>query len=73
MINYLEDYQLEDLRNAVGGEYPAGGPTGSGILKKVGKKCCVWESVVSRYCTDPYGEVGVIFQTPMRLSYNIIG
>ena len=75
VINYLEDYQLEDIKESVGESHyvPYGSPTGAGRILKVGKSYTTFESVVKEYCSDPKGEVGVKFKLPNRIAYNVIG
>jgi len=77
MINYLEDYQLDELKSYEGTDNTFyanyGSPTGAGKIVKVGDEYTEFVSVVKEYCKNPKGEVGVVFFVPNRIVYNIIG
>ena len=73
MINYLEDWQIEDFKSNVGNWCYIGGPTGAGELLGVGKQYSIFRSVVQKYCSNPKGEVGSVFKKANRLAYNSFG
>ena len=75
MINYLEDYQSQEIKDNVGNSYyvPFGSPTGAGEIVEVGVLRTTFRSVVIEYCSNPKGLVGVEFDLPNRIAYNVIG
>ena len=78
MINYLEDYQLNEIKSYIGSDtsfYTScrKSPTGAGVIVEVGKSVTTFKSVVKEYCESPIGKVGVTYTVPNRIAYNIIG
>ena len=78
MINYLEDYQLDELKSLIGGKTSyytscVKSPTGAGVIVEVGKSVTTFKSVVKEYCENKNGKVGVKYTVPNRIAWNIIG
>lgn len=75
MINYLEDYQLQEIKEAVGKSFYVNGcPTGRAKILRVGKSNTTFVTVKnpSNQMFANY-KIGVVFQEPNRIAYNIIG
>lgn len=78
MINYLEDYQVSELKSLIGSKTSyytscVKSPTGAGVIVGVGKSKTTFKSVVKEYCENPSGKVGVKYTVPNRIAWNIIG
>ena len=74
MINYLEDYQLQEIKNAVGQSFYVNGcSTGKAKILRVGKSNTTFVTMKNPTYTGRDYKVGEVFQEPNHIAYNIIG
>jgi len=74
MINYLEDYQLQEIKEAVGKSFYVNGcSTGKAKILRVGKSKTTFVTVKNPSYAGHNYKVGEVFQEYNRIAYNIIG
>ena len=74
-LNYLEDYQLKELKGQIGNTFSVNcSPTGYGKLIRVNKGSSVFKSVIGEFTNKPDRKnKGKMFTEPNMIAYNIIG